>query len=240
MTAPLVRRSPVHRGRVVATTTVSRRFRRITVAADGLRGLELRPTQDVELHLREATGRRVKRRYTIRHARPEAGEIDLDVFLHGDWPGSGWGARAAVGDEVDLQGPRGKLEVRRAPLHLLVGDESALPAMAVIAESLPPDERAAAVIEVGDADDELPLPADVVWVHRGDAPAGTPDLLLPALASVQPPDGTAAYLLGETRTMVAVRAELEGRGVAHDAIFVKGYWNLARPDRVAGRAPADR
>ena len=100
MTSPLVRRSPVHRGRVVAASTISRRFRRVTVAADGLRELAVRPTQDVELHLREMSGRRVKRRYTIRHARPEAGEIDLDVFLHGDWPGSGWGASAAVGDEV--------------------------------------------------------------------------------------------------------------------------------------------
>ncbi len=37
--------------------------------------------------------------------------------------------------------------------------------------------------------------------------------------------------------MVALRAALEDRGLPHDAIFVKGYWNLARPDRIAGRAP---
>ena len=46
-----------------------------------------------------------------------------------------------------------------------------------------------------------------------------------------------AYLLGETRAVVAVRALLEDRGVPHDAIFVKGYWNRGRPDRLAGRAP---
>ncbi len=54
-------------------------------------------------------------------------------------------------------------------------------------------------------------------------------------------DGVAAgraYLLGETRAMVALRALLEERGVPHDAIFVKGYWNLGRPDRLAGRAPS--
>jgi NADPH-dependent ferric siderophore reductase len=43
--------------------------------------------------------------------------------------------------------------------------------------------------------------------------------------------------MGETRSMVALRAQLEGRGVPHDSIFVKGYWNIARPDRIAGRAP---
>jgi len=30
---------------------------------------------------------------------------------------------------------------------------------------------------------------------------------------------------------------LEARGIAHEAIFVKGYWNIGRPDRIAGRAP---
>ena len=45
------------------------------------------------------------------------------------------------------------------------------------------------------------------------------------------------YLLGETRSMVALRALLEARGLAHEAIFVKGYWNIGRPDRIAGRRP---
>ncbi|MGN6609424.1 MAG: siderophore-interacting protein [Jatrophihabitans sp.] len=242
MTAPLVRRSPVHRGEVVGATELTPRFRRVTVRAESLRGLVVRPTQDVELHLREASGRRVKRRYTIRHARPDVGELDLDVFLHGEHPGSGWGATASAGDAVEFQGPRGKLELRPSPLHLMVGDESALPAFAVIAESIGAGERAVAVIEMADASDEQPLAAEVVWVHRGAAEAGTPDRLLAALAddplaSLPLGDGVAAYLLGETRSMVALRAHLEGRGVPHDAIFVKGYWNLARPDRVAGRSP---
>ena len=37
--------------------------------------------------------------------------------------------------------------------------------------------------------------------------------------------------------MVALRAVLEAAGFAHDAIFVKGYWNIGRPDRIAGRTP---
>jgi NADPH-dependent ferric siderophore reductase len=51
------------------------------------------------------------------------------------------------------------------------------------------------------------------------------------------PDGARAYLLGETRAMVALRALLEHRGLPHESIFVKGYWNLGRPDRLAGRPP---
>lgn len=238
MGTPVVRRSPVHRATVLDAAALTRRMRRITVRAETMRGTAIRPAQDVELLLREPTGRRVKRRYTIRHARPELGELDLDVLLHGAGPGARWGAEVRPGDEIEFQGPRGKLELRPAAHHLLVGDESALPAIATIAEALPAREPATAVIEVAAASDELPVvSADVRWVHRGSAAPGAAELLTAALENVAVPDGVRGYLLGESRAMVALRAVLEARGVAHDAIFVKGYWNRGRPDRLAGRAP---
>jgi NADPH-dependent ferric siderophore reductase len=235
MSAP-IRRSPVHTGEVVAARDLTPRMRRVTVRAESMAGVPLRPAQDVELHLVDGTGRRVKRRYTIRRARPETGELDLDVLLHGDWPGSSWGRTAAPGDEVRFQGPRGKLQLTAAAWHLLVGDESALPAIAAIAEAVP--EPCLAVIEVQDAADELPVAAETHWVHRSGAP-GRPDDLVAAVSALPFPDGAGhGYLMGETRSMVALRTVLEARGIAHDAIFVKGYWNIARPDRMAGRRPA--
>ena len=238
MTPPIVRRSPAHRGQVVANQALTPRMRRVTVRADTMVGREIRPAQDVELLLREPAGRRVKRRYTIRQARPDAGELDLDVLLHGNDAGSNWGAHAAPGDEVEFQGPRGKLELRAAPWHVLCGDEAAVPAIASICAALPDGERAVAVIEVESQADELPVAGDARWLHRGTHPPGTAELLLPAVAALDLPFATArAYLLGETRSMVALRALLEDRGVDHDAIFVKGYWNIGRPDRIAGRTP---
>lgn len=241
MTAPLVRRSPAHPAEVVGAESITPRMRRVTVRSGDLVGVATRPAQDVELLLREASGRRVKRRYTIRHARPDAGEIDLDVLLHGSGAGASWGASARPGDAVEFQGPRGKLELRPAPWHVLCGDESALPAIAAICEALPAGERAVAVIEVRDEADELPVDGDVRWVHRREHPPGTPDLLLAAAASLELPWAEAhGYLLGETRSMVALRALFEGRGLPHEALFVKGYWNIGRPDRIAGRRPTGR
>lgn len=244
MPAPVVRRSPAHTGRVVRAVSLTARMRRVTVQADALTGIAVRPAQDVELLLREPSGRRVKRRYTIRHHRPDTGEIDLDVLLHGAGPGSRWGETAAPGDPIEFQGPRGKLELRPAPWHILCGDESALPAIAAITEALPNDANALAVIEVRDRSDELPVPARTRWVHRGEHLPGTPDLLVPAAAELAagvdlPYLQAHAYLLGETRSMVALRTLFEDRGVPHDAIFVKGYWNIARPDRIAGRSPGE-
>ncbi len=241
MTAP-IRRSPVHSGRVIGARSLTPRMRRITVQSEAMLGVDPRPAQDVELHLRDADGRRVKRRYTIRHARPSAGELDLDVLLHGDWPGSTWAATATVGDAVSFQGPRGKLELTPADWHLLVGDESALPAIAAICEALPEPERAIAVIEVDGPDDELPVArAEVHWVHRGGGEPGTAERLRPAVEALPfPGAGGHGYLMGETRSMVELRALLEARGLEHEAIFVKGYWNVGRLDRLTGRSPNPR
>ena len=239
MTAPLVRRSPAHRGTVLANAQLTARMRRITVRSDGLTGLSVRPAQDVELLLREDSGRRVKRRYTIRHSRPEVGEADLDVLVHGRGPGSAWAESAQPGDALEFQGPRGKLQLTNADWHLLVGDESALPAIAAICEALPEDEPAIAIVETTDGADELPVAArEVRWVHRDSAEPGGAELLAAAVHALQLPTGSGhGYLMGETRAMVALRGVVEERGVAHDAIFVKGYWNIGRPDRIAGRAP---
>jgi NADPH-dependent ferric siderophore reductase len=240
MPAPLVTRSPVHTGVVLANTALTPRMRRVTIRAESLRDLTIRPAQDLELHLRDETGRRVKRRYTIRQARPGDAEFDVDVVLHGQGPGAEWGASARPGDPVACQGPRGKLELRAAPWHLLAGDESALPAIAAICEALPAAESAFAVVEVADAAEQLPLPpgTTVRWVHRDGQPPGTPELLRTGIAALDlPPGAGRGYLMGETRSMVALRALLEQRGLEHDAIFVKGYWNIARPDRLAGRRP---
>lgn len=208
-------------------------MRRVTVQADSMVGVAIRPAQDVELLLSSDGGRRVKRRYTIRFARPGSGELDLDVLLHGAGPGARWGATAAAGDTVEFQGPRGTLELGTADWHLLAGDESALPAIAAICEALPAGARVVAFIEVAGASDELPLAAaEVRWVHRGTATAGTPAPLAAAIDALPMPPGEGrGYLMGETRAMVALRAVLEGRGMAHRAIFVKGYWSIGRTPR---------
>jgi NADPH-dependent ferric siderophore reductase len=148
-------------------------------------------------------GRRpVLRTYTVRAARPELAEVDLDVVLHGvvdgvagghAGPAATWAATAAPGDPVVLMGPdrpgRGRAwGVEWAPPAtatrlLLAGDETAVPAVGAIVESLPPGRRAVAVLEVpeaGDAQDlRLPDGVTVRWLARADRPRG--ELLVPAV-----------------------------------------------------------
>lgn len=211
-------------------------MRRITLTGHSLVGLNPGPAQDIEVLLTTDEGRRVKRRYTISQVRADVGEWDIDTLLHGHGPGARWAAQVEVGEAADVLGPRGKLEIRPADWHLFVGDESAIPAFNAVAVARPPDEPAYGLIEVTDSDDELPLErTTVTWIHRRTEPAGYPDLLAKALRQCEPRGGVArAYLLGESRAMVALRPVVRDLGISDENIYLKGYWNIGRsPRRVA-------
>lgn len=121
------------------------------------------------------------RTYTIRDARPEQGELDVDFVAHGDsGPASRWIARAEAGERMLLiapdatsDEPSGGWEWHpgEASTLLIAGDETAVPAVSAILEQLPHDARGAVFLEVPDAADALELRApagvSVQWFDRG-------------------------------------------------------------------------
>jgi NADPH-dependent ferric siderophore reductase len=219
----VIRRTPLHTGTVVDVHDLTPRMRRITVSAPTLD--RPRPAQDVELVLADDTGRKLKRRYTITRYRD--GRFDVDALLHGDAPGATWAARTAPGDDLQFFGPRGRLELRDADWHLFIGDESALPAIAELATAV--RTPAYALLEVGDAKDEVPVAADVCWLHRGGAPPGGADLLGQAVEAFAPPPGIGhAYAMGESRVVAALRPRLHALGISNERLYAKGYWNVGR------------
>jgi NADPH-dependent ferric siderophore reductase len=130
------------------------------------------------------------RTYTLRDVRGEgpATRLVVDLVVHGDaygdpGPACRWARTAAVGDWVVVIAPRrgepfGGIEFDpgTAGRLLLVGDETALPAIAAILEQLPWDATGAAFVEVPDAADmqtvQHPEGVQVVWLPRGGAPHG--------------------------------------------------------------------
>ena len=139
------------------------------------------------------------RTYTVRAFRPAEGgrgpELDVDFVLHFDADGNGgpascWAAAAVPGDEVTIIGPNaaaancataknyGGIEWRPglASHVLLAGDETAVPAIAAILESLPAHMTGHAVLEVPEPADfqDIRSAADVQisWLARGGRPHG--------------------------------------------------------------------
>jgi len=181
--------------------------------------------------------------YTVRHRRPERGEIDIDFVLHDDpGPASGWAERARPGDPVALWGPR---TTYRPPdevdWYLLVADETGLPATAAILEHLAGrfDGPVRVVVEVADAAEEQPLgtmPGQpeqpglpdlaVTWLHRGATAAGTTTALLDAVAALDRPAG-APYIWGggESRSMTRIRKHVRHElGFPRERVSLTGYW----------------
>ncbi|WP_098024857.1 siderophore-interacting protein [Streptomyces sp. st115] len=158
------------------------------------------------------------RRYTIRDHRPELREVDMDFVLHGpDQLASGWAERVRPGDEVIWFGPSPAYPV--APVTdwtLLLGDETALPAIGAILEELPPGHRVLAAVEVADRAEEQPLPtradATVSWLHRHDRAHG--ELLREHAVGLQLPDGRGRVWGGAERGVM--------RELRHHFVHVRG------------------
>ncbi len=126
------------------------------------------------------------RTYTIRAVRPETREVDVDMVSHGDGgPAARWLNRAQPGHKVVLIGPDANSldsaigidwHPGDARCVLLVGDETAAPAICSIVESLPLGRSAHAFIEVPGESDFLPVDvpsgSEVTWLARGSSPIG--------------------------------------------------------------------
>lgn len=178
----------------------------------------------------------VTRTYTVRAA--EGDELVIDFVVHGEEGLAGpWAARAQPGDRMVVSSPGGGYSPdAEASWHLFAGDESALPAIAAALEALGPDARGVAFLEVASASDEVPLAApegvEVVWLHRGEVPAGTSGVLVEAVAAWPVPQGRGqVFAHGEREAMKALREVFFSAWALERAqVSLSGYWAYGRTE----------
>lgn len=168
----------------------------------------------------------------------EHGEIDFDFVRHEGGVASSWAERAEPGDTTWIAGPKMSHGLPAGTdWLLLIGDETALPAIARCLAELPAGARVRAIVEVGEDSHRQELPtaaeAEVTWVVRGGAPAGTTDLLERAVREVRWLPGTVfAWAAGETVTLKGIRRHLAvDREVPREHTHITGYWR--RTEQVA-------
>ncbi|BAV65362.1 siderophore-interacting protein [Sphingobium cloacae] len=172
----------------------------------------------------------VFRKYTIRSIDAGVGRVAIDFVCHEDGgPGAAWAAAAKPGDVVGMIGPGGR-SAAPADWVLLAGDETGLPAIGRILESLSGDARGLALVEIDGPEEEQPLSAppgvELRWLHRQRALAGTTDLLADAVKAVSlPGDGTRfAWVAGEFAAIQAIRRHLRATGLGKQEQLVVAYW----------------
>ncbi|WEO79364.1 siderophore-interacting protein [Cryobacterium sp. SO2] len=183
----------------------------------------------------------VRRTYTVRSVDPASESIAIDFVVHGDEGIAGpWAAAAQPGDLLALSGPGGLYTPTTDPgtVHLLLGDDSALPAIAAVLEALPATARGLALLEVHGEADELPLtsPAGVElrWLHRaGPGDPAEPGIRLAAAVQAlpRPTDPVAVFAHGERGAMQAIRAVLQDEwGIDRRALSLSAYWARGRAE----------
>ena len=182
--------------------------------------------------------------YTPRRWDAAAQELEFEVALHGHGPGASWAARVEPGSPVVLTGPGGPYRMDpSADWYLLAGDESALPAIADILETLPADKPVYVFAEVPAAEDVQELgvarPGKVTWLQR-DADSGPAGRLLEAaIRSFPLPEGNGrVWTACEAEVMRDIRKHLLfERGLDRKAIHTHGYWKqgaVNHPDHDLG------
>jgi NADPH-dependent ferric siderophore reductase len=219
---------------VVESERMSPAMQRVTLTAPELAGFSYAPGQDVMLLVAADGTRPIRRRYTIRSLDTKNLLLTLNIVRHAQGPGEQWLRAARPGDTIEGIGPRGKITASpTADWHLFMGDESAMPAMLAMTESVPAGSAATLVIEVPDPGDEQEIltaaRTRVSWLHRLDGNAGEPALLAAEAAEVELPPGAGhVYLLGEASVVLKLREILGSRGIAADQVSPKAYWGRGR------------
>jgi len=256
-TAVRIRREPPPLRRVAVRRVEARspRLRRVTLGGDDLAGFEpglpggsvrlLLPPASLstsELVLPTWNGNEYRyddgtrppiRTLTPLRFSPEDAELDIEVVLHGSGPLSAWAANAGPGVPAAVSGPGRGYEVDvDARSFVLAGDESALPALGLLVEAMPPEADVQVIVEVADASARIAFPdrpgLTVRWHEQADG--GVPGEALADAVIATPLDGDGRiWAAGEAAAMQRIRRHLfETIGMSRSRAVVRGYWKHGR------------
>jgi NADPH-dependent ferric siderophore reductase len=234
---------------VLSAGPLSPNLHRLELTAPGLAGLRYTAGQDLMFRIPLAEDRVVNRRYTIRAFDAERAVVTIDISLHANGPGTDWIRAARIGDRIDAIGPRGKITLQTdADWHLFVADETGMPGVLAMVETLPSPSIALALIEIDTpADEQVPdsaqrLELDLRWLYRMERRSvpGDASLLLDALTGLELPVGAGhAYIAAEARVVKAIQQSLTDRGFEKDRISGKAYWRRGLPNAEHGEPSRD-
>lgn len=175
----------------------------------------------------EGSEKPLARDYTPRQYDAEAGVLEIDFVLHQDGPAGNWAQQAQVGDSITLAGPRGSMVIpKEFDWHLLIGDETAFPAISRRLAELP--EHVIPIVMLELAHEQLvsflpkhPLARVHVVSHSEQG-----RLLTQAISALQLPTGQGyAWAAAESAVVKHVRETLvQTHGLSNKQIKASSYW----------------
>lgn len=234
---------------VTATSLLSPHMKRIALSGD-MEGFQSLGFDDHiklffpdpatgEIALAGGDAKPLARDYTPRFFDRTAGTLVLDFALHGivegtAGPATRWAHEAKPGDRLVLGGPRGSaVWPLDFALHLLIGDDTALPAIARRLAELPDGSRAIVLAAVDSPDDRLAFEtradASIHWVFRDPAHGGH-DLAAAVAGLCLTERDVFAWVATEAAQARLIREELVMRkGLDPRHLKAAGYWHKGEP-----------
>lgn len=208
---------------------------RLTLSGPELAGFVSSAADDhIKIIVPDGAGGQAMRDYTPRRYDAATNSIEVDFALHDAGPATLWAMQTKLGDTAQIGGPRGSAVIT-GPIRnwVLIGDETALPAIARRIEEMEPGTLVTALIAVTGPQEHQQMQtaaaANLLWVHRADPTDAT--ALLAQLAKIDLPPATFVWIAAEATVARALRDHVLARGHAPVWMKAAGYW-------VAGQADA--
>lgn len=216
---------------VTDVTRLTPNMIRITLAGEELKDFpSMAPDDHIKVFVPDESGEVVMRDYTPRRFSTGDGELILDFAVHEAGPATRWAIDAQPGDTLEIGGPRGSRIVTGNIAHwLLIGDETALPAIGRRLEEAAAGDRVTAFITVPDTADaqtfDTPAEAQIEWVS-GDVHGADRDAeLLERVRAFDLPEDCFVWIATEGLLARQLRAHfLEERGHSKFWLRASGYW----------------
>jgi NADPH-dependent ferric siderophore reductase len=174
------------------------------------------------------------RDYTPRSFDPERRMLTIDFALHEEaGPATAWALAARVGDRLEIGGPRGSSIVADDfDWYLLIGDETALPAIGRRVEELRSGVAVTTVVVIDSDAERQTLVTRAswmpVWISRENKSLDDAALIRLALSNyARPPGDGYVWIAAEARTARALRSHfIETLGHPKAWLKASGYWKL--------------
>jgi NADPH-dependent ferric siderophore reductase len=175
------------------------------------------------------------RDFTPRRFDVARNKIVIDFALHESGPATSWAAAAKVGDKLEIGGPRGSAVIPDDfDWYLLIGDETALPAIGRRVEELRAGVPVTTIVVLASLDEAQTFKTKADWTPIWCPRDGADDaaVLRTAVKALDNPPGEGSvWIAAEANVARALRSYMiESRQHPREWIKAAGYWTRGETD----------